>query len=100
MPAAARVGPDGSTGHESYLPRPAATSGSGDVFINQKPALRVGDPWPEHTDPVPRNKPHHPATQKDGSATVFVNGKALARIGDKLSDNDAVAGGSSDVICG
>jgi uncharacterized Zn-binding protein involved in type VI secretion len=96
MPAASRAQVDPSTGHGGFAPRSGASSGSGDVIINGSPALRVGDPWPSHTD----GNSSHDGTQAAGSETVFVNGQPLARIGDATSDGDALAGGSPDVICG
>lgn len=97
MPAASRAGVDPSTGHGSFPPRGGASSGSPDVIINGSPALRVGDPWPSHTD---ASGAVDAGSVAAGSVTVFVNGQPLARIGDSISDGDAIAGGSSDVICG
>lgn len=96
MPAASRAMVDPSTGHGGFAPRGGASSGSSDVIINGSPALRVGDPWPAHTD----GNSTHAGAQSAGSATVVVNGQALARIGDAIDCGDAVAGGSSDVISG
>jgi uncharacterized Zn-binding protein involved in type VI secretion len=106
MPAAVRLG-DGSTGHDGFKPRPSATSGSTDVFINGQGAVRVSDPWPNHSNPKQSSSPHvnpHNGVQGTGSATVFVNGLALARIGDTINDEngskDANSAGSPDVFCG
>lgn len=96
MPAASRAGVDPSTGHGGFAPRTGASSGSTDVVINGSPALRVSDPWPDHTD----GNSTHAGTQAAGSPTVVVNGLALARIGDSIDCGDAVAGGSPDVISG
>lgn len=99
MPAVGRVGKDSSTGHGGFSPRDSATAGSPDVFVNGAPALRVGDPWPPHSDGVSSHD-DPPSVQSAGSATVFVNGKPLARIGDSISCGDALAKGSDDVISG
>jgi uncharacterized Zn-binding protein involved in type VI secretion len=107
MPAAVRLDVDGSTGHDGFKPRPSATSGSADVFINGHGAVRVSDTWPNHVNPKQPSSPHvnpHNGVQGTGSGTVFVNGLALARIGDTINDEngskDACAAGSPDVFCG
>lgn len=52
------------------------SSGSPDVYINQKQAHRLGDSGS-------CNCPHGGSYQStSGSSTVFVNGRALTRIGD------------------
>lgn len=94
MPAAARKG-DRCTGHADYPPR-ASLSGSGDVFINGRGALRAGDSWAVHC-----NDDHcHSGSQSAGSGSVFVNGRALARVGDSVGCGSAVSSGSSDVFAG
>lgn len=95
MPAVSRQG-DTCTGHGAFPPR-QSTSGSSNVFINGKPALRVGDAWATHCDPSPSC---HAGTQASGSATVFVNGRPLARIGDSVDCGSAVAAGSANVFAG
>ncbi|HFQ4930019.1 PaaR repeat-containing protein [Vibrio vulnificus] len=95
MPAASRQG-DGCTGHGAFPPR-TSTSGSGNVFINGKPALRVGDSWAVHCNPSPSC---HAGAQATGSSKVFVNGQALARIGDSVDCGSAVAAGSPNVFAG
>jgi uncharacterized Zn-binding protein involved in type VI secretion len=98
MPPVTRTNVDASTGHGGYVPRPSTPNGSTDTFINGEGAVRVGDAWPDHTDPGPPDT--HGGSQSSGSATVFVNGQPLARIGDSISCGDSVAAGSPDVICG
>ncbi len=96
MAAAARKG-DMCSGHGCWPPR-ASTSGSPNVFINGKPALRVGDSWAAHTCPsIPET---HASTQAGGSSTVFVNGRGLARIGDAVACGSSVASGSTNVFAG
>lgn len=98
MPSVTRTDVDASTGHDGYVPRPSTPNGSPDVFVNGHKAVRVSDAWPDHTNPsIPDT---HGGSQSSGSSTVFVNGLALARIGDNISDGDASAAGSPNVICG
>ena len=99
MPAAARLG-DPTTGHGAFSPRSSAATGSTDVFINGRGAVRVGDSWPEHSDGNSSHEHDPLSKQTTGSPTVFVNGQPLARIGDSISCGDAVAAGSEDVISG
>lgn len=94
MPAVARQG-DACTGHGGFPPR-ANDQGSPNVFINGRPAHRLGDHWPAHC----QGPECHDATLAQGSATVFVNGRPLARVGDALSCGSRVAGGSANVFAG
>jgi uncharacterized Zn-binding protein involved in type VI secretion len=73
--------------------------GSPTVFVNGKPASRLGDLSTPHLRPGTPCKPHV-ASISSGSPTVFVNGKPLARVGDGLAGCTAVATGSSDVFSG
>lgn len=95
MPAAARLG-DSCTGHGSWPPR-SNTSGSGDVFINNKPAHRQGDAWAVHCNDTPVC---HAGTLASGSGTVFINGKQAGRVGDPVDCGSAVASGSPNVFIG
>lgn len=94
MPAVARQG-DSCTGHDCFPPR-AAAGGSSDVFINGRPALRQGDPWPSHSC----GSSCHPGTLAAGSGSVFCNGRALGRLGDPLDCGSAVSAGSPNVFAG
>lgn len=98
MPPVTRANKDASTGHGGYVPRPSTPNGSPDVIINGEGVVRVGDAWPDHTDPGPPDT--HSGSQGSGSSTVFANGSAVARIGDSIDCGDACAAGSPDVICG
>ncbi len=96
MPRACRVGddshcPDDSHGGKccSHSVTGPAVSGSPDVFINGKPALRVGDSG-VHRACCGTNTWH----VVEGSPTVFVNGLPLARLGDATSH----CGGSGTLI--
>lgn len=76
--------------------------GSGNVFINNKPAVRVGDStmghgcWP-------------PTTIQSGAGTVFINNIPAVKVGDPIvphtctafpfpTHGGAVSAGSSDVF--
>ena len=93
MPAAARQG-DSCTGHGAYPPRPSV-AGSPNVFIEGKPALRVGDAYAAHCNPKPIC---HGGSQASGSSLVYVNGQPLARVGDGVSCGSAVSTGASSVF--
>jgi len=95
MPAAARLG-DTCTGHGCWPPR-ASSAGSSNVFINGKPAHRVGDGWSSHCCP---NNGCHSSALAAGSGSVFVNGAALGRVGDSVACGSAVASGSGNVFAG
>ncbi|MBB3141210.1 PAAR domain-containing protein [Halomonas organivorans] len=90
MPAAARQS-DMCTGHPGCKPRPALT-GSPNVFINGRPAHRVGDAWAKHCG--------HGGVLATGSSSVFVNGLPLGRVGDAISCQSMVATGSLNVFAG
>jgi uncharacterized Zn-binding protein involved in type VI secretion len=93
MPAAARKGDQGVPHCSGYT----IANGSGDVFINNRPAARVGDSSTGHLKP---GNPctGHVAQISQGSSTVFVNGKPLARVGDGLAGCTSVGQGSGDVF--
>jgi len=96
-----RIG-DKTTGHSTYLPRPAI-EGSPDVFANNIPINRVGDKWAPHgARPRRRGDRHHLETNhvtSAGSNSVFANNKSVARIGDPVEE-DTIAEGSPDVFAG
>lgn len=94
MPSVSRKG-DNCTGHGCFPPRPSV-EGSDNVFINEIPALRVGDGFASHCcGPV-----CHGGNVSVGSSKVFVNGKPLARIGDDVSCGSALSEGSANVFAG
>jgi uncharacterized Zn-binding protein involved in type VI secretion len=97
MPAVVRVG-DMSAGHPHCYPPTPAVSGSPDVFVNGKAAVRVGDSWATH-GACPVHSPHS-GSSSSGSSSVFVNGKALCRVGDSISCGDTMAQGSPNVFAG
>ncbi len=89
MPKAHRKGDIGS-GHGKHGPT-TATGGSNNVFINGKPAMRVGD---EHT-PYP-----HVPKLAEGSSSVFINGIPASRVGDAFYCGGKAQTGSSNVFIG
>lgn len=95
MPGITRQG-DLNTGHDSCPPVPLAT-GSSNVFIEGKPAGRVGDTYAAHGCD---DHPSHVGSISTGAPHVFINGKAVGRIGDSVSCGGTVAQGSSTVLCG
>jgi len=92
MPAAARRGDPGVVHCSGYV----IASGSADVFINGRPAARIGDPSTAHLRPGRPCRPHT-ASISSGSPNVFVNGKPIARAGDGLSGCTSIAQGSPNV---
>lgn len=95
MPAITRVG-DANTGHDACPPTTLA-SGSSNVFVEGKPAGRVGDPYVAHGC---KDHPSHVGTIASGSANVFINKKPAARVGDPVSCGGCVAEGASKVSVG
>ncbi|MCX4027988.1 PAAR domain-containing protein [Endozoicomonas sp. SM1973] len=95
MPAATRLG-DICTGHGCFPPRPSIT-GSTNVLINGRPAIKAGDMYMPHGCP---NCPPHPGSLAAGSSSVMINGSAAGRVGDRISCGGSVAMGSSDVFIG
>lgn len=69
-------------------------SASGNVFVNGKGAVRIGDSVAGHG-----TAPHNSPTMAEGSSTVFVNGIPVCRAGDKATCGDA-ATGSGNVFAG
>jgi uncharacterized Zn-binding protein involved in type VI secretion len=94
MPAVARVGDAGQVHCSGYT----MASGSPDVFVNNRPVIRVGDPSTVHAGPglcVP-----HVARVSAGSGSVFVNGRPIARVGDPLAVCTKILQGSPSVNAG
>ena len=94
MPAVVRLG-DSCSGHGCY-PSRVNDEGSPNVFVNGKPAHRVGDHWTTHCCGIPC----HDGVASSGSSTVFVNGKAICRVGDSVSCGSTMAEGSPNVFAG
>lgn len=105
MPAASRLGDQSHAPADSHgckscshpVTGPAVT-GSSDVIINGKPALRLGDTG-VHKTCCGANQWKTVA----GSATVFINGKPAVRLGDATQHcggAGTVIEGSSDVLIG
>jgi len=64
---------------------------SGDVFVNNNGAVRIGDAVTGHG-----KKKHRGPKMAQGSSTVYVNGIGVSRAGDK-ADCGHPASGSGDV---
>jgi len=92
MSKAGRRG-DLCTGHDVHGPRPAI-KGSPDVSINDRPALRTGDPFAKH------GPTRHGGGMSAGSSTVTFNDKPAARVGDALDCGSTLGDGSDDVFVG
>ena len=84
---------DVCSGHGKFPPR-SATGGSGDVLVNARPTMRVGDGWAVHTD----GSTAHAGSQTGGSSSVLVNGRGIARSGDGISCGSTASGGSDNVL--
>ena len=96
MPPAHRALVDVCTGHGCF-PSRKTTAGSPNVFINAKPAHRVGDPYQTHGCGVCTP---HGGVGAAGSGSVFTNGIPQRRVGDAVSCGGAAASGSGDVFVG
>lgn len=96
MPAAARVGDPGIPHCSSYV----IANGSGDVFVNGRPAARLGDLSTPHLRPAGLFCVTHVAPIIKGSNSVFINGRPAARQGDPLGGCTSIALGSTDVNIG
>ncbi|NOZ52575.1 MAG: hypothetical protein GXP08_05440 [Gammaproteobacteria bacterium] len=96
MPGAARKGDMGSAHKKCYPPSPSI-EGSGDVFINGQPAMRVGDAYAVHG--CNGCKPHERKASQ-GSGTVNINGKPAVRVGDAIDCGGTAQTGSSNVNIG
>lgn len=95
MPAAARFGDLGVPHCSPYV----IATGSTDVFINGRPAARVGDISSPHKVPA-RICFNHVAPIVIGSTSVFINGRPAAYVGSYLAGCTFVATGSTDVVTG
>lgn len=92
---AGRLG-DKHSGHGCFPPT-ALITGSNNVIINKKLAMRVADKFVPHCCPVPGC---HSVMLATGSSTVIINGRAAGRLGDKTACGASVMIGSSNVIIG
>jgi uncharacterized Zn-binding protein involved in type VI secretion len=95
MPKAARVSDIGS-GHGCF-PATNIVAGSPNVFIENLPAARVGDPLAAHG--CATCTPHGRGVAS-GSSTVFINGLAAARVGDSINCGGVISTGSGTVFIG
>lgn len=89
MQQAAKVG-DTIKGHDD-CPDVTIKTGSPTVFVNGKPAARVGDIGYSHgCDNIEYLHPMHAPVITTGSSKVFINGKPAARVGDSTSCLDGI----------
>lgn len=95
MPQATRQD-DCCTGHDACPPTELC-EGSPNVFINGRPAGRVGDKYKPHSCFI--HAPHQDSIAS-GSATVFINGIQAGRIGDAVQIGGSVRDGSPNVYIG
>lgn len=98
MPEAHRKGDIGSA-HACHFPPSPATGGSPNVYVNDRPLMRVGDAYTPHACVAGHAGPHGRALAA-GSATVFINGKPAGRIGDAIDCGGSAQTGSGDVFIG
>ncbi|MCA8054017.1 RHS repeat-associated core domain-containing protein [Burkholderia cepacia] len=73
-------------------------SGSGNVYVNNKPAARAAKPGDLDTVACM----DHPGPQMiaDGSGSVYINDHPAARVGDKTTCDGTIAEGSDNVFIG
>lgn len=94
-----RLGIDICSGHPAgptyYPPRPAIT-GSGTVYAEGLPVVRIGDVWAPHTNLIET----HSSPGAGGSQTVFVEGQPVMRIGDPIACGSVCALGAATVFIG
>lgn len=90
---------DIGSGHSCHFPPTLATGGSPNVFVNNKPLMRVGDAYVPHGCPV-CPEPTHGRKLAAGSSSVFINGKPAGRIGDAIDCGGQAQTGSPNVFIG
>lgn len=97
MSQPASVHPSKTTGHEGFPPT-TTLSGSPNVNIEGKPALKKGIVCGPHTNPS--GTTHPTPTISSGSSSVNINGQPATRIGDDVDCGDMIADGVSTVFIG
>ena len=96
MPGVARLGDAGLVHCTPYN----IAQGSTNVFVNGRPAARIGDSSTVHLRPVGKKCFPHVALITSGSTSVFANGRPLARIGSNLAGCTVIISGSPNVFVG
>ena len=96
MPAVSRIG-DLDVPHCSGMVR---ATGSSDVFVNTRPAVRQGDINTVHKIPGGEDCFLHTGAVRTGSRSVFINGRGAGRVGDGLVNCTSIAQGSTNVFAG
>jgi len=86
------------SGRRCAKPVDTATAAcSGDVFFNEKGAVRIGDAVASHPESGCGNDG---SALTSSSGSVFVNGKGVARIGDQYTGDNTITSGSSNIFIG
>lgn len=96
MPAASRQGDPGRVHCSPWR----IANGSRNVYINNRPAARVGDSTTLHLKPSGIVCVVHTALISQGARTVLINGRPAARIGSPVAGCTVVIGGSENVQIG
>ncbi|MGL4959234.1 MAG: PAAR domain-containing protein, partial [Plesiomonas sp.] len=77
-----------------FHPSPVIAA-SPDVFLDNKPVARRGDPLEPHDKP---NHPPHPRSIATGVGSVLVNGKPIAVTGNTVDCGGVVIGSGSGLV--
>lgn len=85
---------DIGTDHHGFPPTPIIV-GSANIYIDGKPAARVGDPLAPHSKP---KHPPHPRNIATGSCSVFFNGLPAALTDSEIDCGGVIIGSSSVTI--
>lgn len=96
MPKVITTNPRNLTQGHCWAPTTPQT-GSTDVFVENFPVVRVGDPYVDHVlgcTPIPST---HSVVPMMGSNNVYVNGRPLVRDGDPMLCGDVADGGAFTV---
>lgn len=89
-----------STGHICYPPS-ALTQASINVYVNFRPAGRLGDKFAPHACPCDKCPPPHTVRPiSEGPKNVYFNMRPPGRIGDFIACGDRIAQGSYNVFAG
>ncbi|MBN3723569.1 type IV secretion protein Rhs [Burkholderia sp. Ac-20379] len=73
-------------------------SGSGNVYVNDRPAARAAQP--SDLDTVQCQDHSGPQMVAEGSGNVYINNQPAARVGDKSTCDGTIAEGSDNVFIG
>jgi uncharacterized Zn-binding protein involved in type VI secretion len=87
---------DTTSGHGDF-PSQTITTGSSNVFINGKPAVREGDLVSSHCISTIDGQICHSSSVGAGSPNVFVNGKRKAHVNTPILCGGVINSGSPNV---